>query len=137
MANYYATARSNYFRVKNAAAFRAWCRKRRLGVWSRDADDGAGKRYAIYPIYSGDGGWSTYDAETGDAFDVFAELAPHLHPKDVAVLIEIGSEKLRYLIGIAVAIHPSGRMDRVSLDDIYRRAMQDAEEGVTVTEAAY
>jgi len=32
MANYYATARSNYFKVKDADAFKAWCLRSSLEV---------------------------------------------------------------------------------------------------------
>jgi hypothetical protein len=134
MANYCATARSNYFRVKDAAAFEAWCDERFLDYWQ----DTARERYAISA--SGEyasGSWPWYDHSTDAEIDIAAELVPHLHPKDVAVLIEVGSEKLRYLIGQAVAVHASGRIDRVSLDDIYDRAMQGVEDGVTVTEATY
>jgi len=33
MANWYGRARSNYFAVKDEAAFRAWAAKRGLEVW--------------------------------------------------------------------------------------------------------
>jgi hypothetical protein len=34
MANYEATTRTNYFRVKDAAKFKRWCTKRGLEFWS-------------------------------------------------------------------------------------------------------
>jgi hypothetical protein len=136
MANYYATARSNYFRVKDAASFEAWCKKRQLDCWTKHYDD-VGQRYAISPEEGCDAGWSHYDIEHDAEIDLFAELAEHLDPRDVAVLIEIGSEKLRYLIGEAVAVHSSGRTVRVNLDEIYDKALAELDGDLTVTETVY
>lgn len=36
MADYYATTRSNYFRVKDAATFTAWCDEWNLSYWMSD-----------------------------------------------------------------------------------------------------
>lgn len=69
--------------------------------------------------------------------DVATELAPHLNPRDVAVLIEIGSEKLRYLHGDVVAVHPDGRAAWVNLSDIYKEARKAFGDGINMTEAIY
>jgi hypothetical protein len=135
MANYYATTRSNYFRVKDATAFEAWCHTRELDFWTKHYDD-VGNRYAISANTGDSRGWPYYDAEHDDDFDLTAELAKHLDASDVAVLIEIGSEKLRFLAGIATAVDHSGRTLCVTLDEIYDRAA-DAFGNLTVTEATY
>ena len=54
MANYTATTRSNYFRVKNAAAFEDWCKSRSLQFWQHTRD-GLGRCYGV-------------TADTGDVF---------------------------------------------------------------------
>jgi hypothetical protein len=62
MANWPGTARSNYFRVKDAAAFVQWAERRGLGVFKteRGAD--------IFAFHSGestgDGSWPSYDMDT-------------------------------------------------------------------------
>jgi hypothetical protein len=139
MANYYATTRSNYFRVKDATAFEAWCSTRELDFWTKHYDN-VGNRYAISADTGGSGAWPDYDSEQDKDFDLTAELAKHLDPRDVAVLIEIGSEKLRYLTGVATAVHHSGRTLCVDIDEIYDRAIDafDTPDGnLTVTEALY
>jgi hypothetical protein len=135
MANYYATTRSNYFRVNDATAFETWCKTRSLDFWTKHYD-GVGGRYAISADTGDSGGWPHYDSEQDDDFDLTAELAKHLDPRDIAVLIEVGSEKLRYLTGIATAVDHSGRTICVALDEIYDRAI-DAFGNLTVTEAIY
>jgi hypothetical protein len=137
MANYYATARSNYFRVKDVAAFKAWCAKRYLDFWtSRDED--IGERYAISPSEYGDGaGWPHYDTDEDDDFDFAAELAEHLVSKDVAILLEVGSEKLRYLIGYATAVQSDGRTVHVNLDEIYDKAKAAFGPNANITDATY
>jgi len=136
MANYYATARSNYFRVYNAASFEAWCNKRHLDFWTKQFDD-VGKRYAISLGQDCEGGWPNYEIEQDAEIDFFAELAEHLDKGDVAVLVEVGSEKLRYLIGEAIAVNSKGRMIRVTLDEIYDKAVAELGPDVTVTPATY
>jgi hypothetical protein len=68
--------------------------------------------------------------------DFTAELAEHLHESDCAVLMEVGSEKLRYLVGVAIAVHPDGRLHSISIADIYEAA-RNAFPGMNVTEAQY
>lgn len=132
MANYCATARSNYFRIKDAGAFKKWCQKRRLNSWIKD------DRYAISPDETTETGWPRYDGDTDDEIDLELELSKHLDPSDIAVLMEIGSEKLRYLTGEAVAVSASGETCRVSLDDIYNHAIESfLAEHLTITEVAY
>jgi hypothetical protein len=121
MADYYAASRSNYFKVNDAAAFETWCGEVSLQFWK---DDGS---YAIFPDDDCDlGTWpaigTAADEDDLDQDNLFAALARHLVPGHIAVLVEVGNEKLRYLGGYALAIDSDGRRAEVSLDDIYDKA---------------
>lgn len=127
MANYFATTRSNYFRVKHPATFEAWCKKFDLNFWTKSFDD----KDDLYAISA------DFDPETEDDFDITCEMASHLHPQDVAILFKIGSEKLRYITGRATAIHPDGRIVTVDLSEIYERAKGQFGPTMLVTEGEY
>jgi len=120
MANWYGSARSNYFRVKDRDAFLNWADSRGLGVFKNDESSDL---FAIYGGEStGDGSWPSYDVEGDTEFDLVDELAQHLLKGQIAVLMEIGAEKLRYLSGVAIAVNHKGRVVELTLGDIYRKA---------------
>src|SRR6185312_6909258 len=97
MANWYGSARSNYFRVKDTDAFLRWAERRGLGIFKNDQ---APDILAIHPGDTTDsGGWPSYDLENEEELDLVSELAEHLAPGQIAILLEIGAEKLRYLTG--------------------------------------
>jgi hypothetical protein len=125
----------NYFRVKDATAFEAWCHTRSLDFWTKHYG-GVGDRYAVSADTGDSAGWPCYDSKQDD-IDLTGELAKHLDPRDIAVLIEIGSEKLRYLTGIATAVHHSGRTLHVDLNEIYDRAIDAFDGDLTVTDATH
>ena len=119
MANYYATCRSNYVRVKNPKRF-----KDILSEYDLD-------------IIEDDDGRIGFLSRTEDGFPRMLEPDEHdehgyinddtripecLHDDEVLVIMEIGNEKMRYLIGYALAINSDGRQCSVSLDEIYSRA---------------
>ena len=142
MANYYATARSNYFAVKDEAAFREWADRLGLTILEPDprskATDGI-RRFGIAPGNCCDnGGWpdSTYDADEDevDEFDLTEELGPHLADDEVAVLMAVGNEALRYVTGTAVAVNSRGKTVSIDLDTSY-----DAARGLgpNITRAEY
>ncbi len=137
MANYTATARSNYFAVKDATAFEAWCKKRNLETWLGTGGNAA--RYAITPDEMSDtGGWPEDCDDDGDQIEDLCEaLAGHLADGEVAVLSEIGNEKLRYLIGTATAVHASGKRVDISLCEIYSRASDAFGGDAAMTEVNY
>jgi len=144
MANYYASARSNYFRVKNEAAFKDWCNKVNLDWWTRDNLPGhPGETfYAISPAHPGDcDGWPStrLDDEECEEIDIDmeTELPQHLDPRDVAVLMEVGAEKLRYLTGYAVAIHATKPAVYLSLSSITELARNQFGDDVTITDPLY
>jgi hypothetical protein len=120
MANWYGSSRSNYFRVKDHDAFLTWAEGRGLGVFKNREDTG------LFAIHGGestdDGSWPSYDMEHDTEIDLVAELAQHLPKGQVAVLMEVGAEKLRYLTGAAFAINSKGRVAELTLGDIYRKA---------------
>lgn len=119
MADWYGTARSNYFRVKDPDAFLQWAERHELGVFKSE------ERAELFAIHAGDtdkGSWPSYDMETDTEFDLLAELAEHLVKGQIAVLMEAGAEKLRYVTGVAVAVNHKGRVVDLSLSDIYRKA---------------
>lgn len=122
MANWYGTSRSNYFRVKDAEAFLKWADERGLGVFKHQQDEG------VFAIHGGssteDGSWPSYDMEEDEDIDLIDELAAHLCEDQIAVLMEIGAEKLCYLNGVAIALNSKGAMVELTLSDVYRTAAQ-------------
>ena len=123
MANWIGTARTNYFRVKDVAAFKTWAAGAGLGVFERDG------RYGLYSEVE-HGAWpaNVLDAAAIDndrAFDLVPELNPHVGEGEIVVCIEAGAENIRYITGEAIAFKASaGRPDKitVTLDDIYELA---------------
>ena len=95
-------------------------------------------RFAINPDDGYDSGWPTqrFNEETGDddEVDVPGELAAYLKDGEVAVLIEVGSEKLRYLCGYATAVNSTGKTVNMSLEGIYESARKL---GSDITRAEY
>lgn len=123
MANWYGSARSNYFQVKNADVFLQWAERRGLGVFKSEQNTDI---FAIHPGESTDSGdWPSYDMEEDTEFELVSELSEHLCPRQVAVLLEVGAEKLRYLTGHAIAVNDVGRVVVLSLNDIYRKAARE------------
>jgi hypothetical protein len=132
MANWYGTARSNYFAVKDEAAFRAWAGKRGLQVWEEKEEKPAEgkeprKLFGVAPdgFANDSGGWPSVDFEADDdhaEIDLVAELAELIQDDQIVVLEQVGSEKLRYINGHATAFNSAGKRIDVDLDDIYRIA---------------
>lgn len=132
MANWYGASRSNYFTVKDETAFKDWV----AGTPDLMLLEDQGK-FGI-AVESGEGwpsmrsdAWSGEDVEV----DIVSELSAHLAEGQVAVLVESGAEKLRYVTGNAVAVAWDGRWTQVNLSDIYAKAK--AEFGVEPTDASY
>jgi hypothetical protein len=137
MSNYHATARSNYFKVKDLEAFNNWCRS--LEIEPIDGDPGDNKAGLVAMISDtpdGDGWPSSRVNENDEAVevDLAAELSAHLEDGWVAVLMESGAEKCRYVSGWALAVNSKGETRHLSLQDIYELARQLREH---VTEAEY
>jgi hypothetical protein len=140
MANYYASARSNYFQVKDPDAFRKWVWSvGGLGLWEKGTGEGEVLMFGIYDNGGDACGWPSWaiDEETGldVEVDLAGNLAEHLQEGSVAVLMEAGAEKLRYVTGYAFAVNHKGETVHISLSDIYALAAEKL--GAMPTEAVY
>lgn len=133
MANYYASWRSNYFLVKDKEAFlKAIEHVPDLEVLfePHKTKDGDEVEHCVLLASGGsDSGsipWEYYDDDKEDFVDVEwpAIFKEHLQEHSVAAFMESGAEKLRYVVGIALAFHSSGEMVQITLDDIYEKAQE-------------
>jgi hypothetical protein len=140
MANYYAEFRSNYFRVQDVEAFRAWCEKWNVKFIPEALPDepnplvgfvNSGFYEAGIPSEYYDDEKDEYDEDS----NFIMELSEHLQDNEVAIVMEVGNEKLRYLIGYAMAVNAAGELLGVGLNDIY--GLVKKEWGVDATEASY
>jgi len=147
MANWYGTARSNYFHVKDKKKFKEHCDLMNLGVWD-DRKDG---RVGVYPWDNDDGGWPSsipideeqqkkFGIEPTDGdyweFDFAEEISKHLKKGEVAIFVQVGAEKMRYVTGHASAINSEGVLQTISLENIYEiaKGMTDRPDDVTIAE---
>jgi len=139
MANYISHSRSNYFQVLDIPKFHDWCNERNLAFQSKERDK---TLWMIYPDDSTEASFPDgYYDDDGDLveIDFHSELAAHLiDENEVAILIEVGYEKLRYFCGFATAIRKTAYgYDElhISLNDIY--ALIFSEWGLETTDASY
>lgn len=121
MANWYGSARSNYFAVKDPAAFKAWVETMpSLDLIERDGKfgflDNSGEGWPSFRDIEVEGGEEEVDV------DLLAELSEYLAEGEVAVLMLVGAEKLRYLTGWAGAVSWKGEIVDMNLGEIYTRA---------------
>ena len=131
MANWYGTSRSNYFNVKDEGAFREWAERRDLEIFTNLVG-----QLAVAPSsMSEDGSWPSYDDDDDCEIDFQAELIAHLAEGQVAIIMTIGAEKLRYLTGYSVALAWDGRRISVDIADIYDKV--EVEFGLQPTAAGY
>lgn len=119
MANYTGYARSNYFRVRDETAFLNWVETLPGVVARREVDDP--ERFSLLVEDEEGSGWPNSTSDGEEEIDLHGELAGHLAEGAVAVLEEVGAEKLLYLVGYAVAVNHRGEKLAVSLDDIYEK----------------
>ena len=130
MANYYASCRSNYFRVKDEQAF--------VAAMADVPDIELFNKDGFYCLLGyGESGWPSYSLDEDDnevEIDVESLVSEHLADEEVAIFVEVGSEKLRYLGGFAVAINNKGETRSLSLDSITTLAK---ELGNNVTPPSY
>lgn len=154
MANWYGSARTNYFRVRDLEAFRAAAEPFNVSIepgGPRDpadsicllALDGEGWPSPTEPCDDhdsarGDGecvNCGLVHSATNTGYESVADMvAAHLIDGDVAVFMEVGAENLRYLTGMAVAVNSRNERVSLNLDDIYELAKPL---GTTITVAAY
>lgn len=98
------------------------------------SDDGAWPSQALveYEDKVG-GGWN----EDWEEIDIADELADHLESGSVAVLMEAGSEKHRYVCGYATAVNSNGTVVSLSLVDIYEKARKVFGKKAEITDCSY
>lgn len=125
MANYVAMARTNYFKVKDVEAFKKFVETFGDAELIEDTQDGE----TLYGIIFDEQGIPSYRFYTNDAgeeveeedVDFPALLAEHLVEGWVAEMREIGFEKMRYLIGLAILVNSKGQRREVHLNDISKK----------------
>lgn len=145
MANYYGVARTNYFAVKDAEAFKNEMANYAVEVITRKGEDGV-TLYGLMDTDSDGGGWNwsyvaELEGEDGEIIETDLEIdwtevfARHLVDGWVAILMETGAEKYRYVSGYALAVNSKGESHEINLSrDIAKLAL---ELGENVTDASY
>ena len=128
MANYYCAARSNYFKIGRPKDFMEWISNIPDVVFEtkeKQTNDPKDLVGMVYADNTDGAGWPTYryDTETDEEeeIDFFFELSQFLAPGEVAVFMETGAEKLRYLTGYACAVNDKGQYLDVNINDIYQK----------------
>ncbi|MBS1808813.1 MAG: hypothetical protein JST84_11520 [Acidobacteria bacterium] len=135
MANYTAYFRSNYFAVKDVAQFQAFCAAFQLEMITDTENN-----QTLYGFLNegNEGGIpvTRYNEATDDweEVDLLGELAAHLMEDYVAIVMEVGFEKMRYLIGMAHAVNAAGERMEVDLDEIYERSAVLGRKGTSCSE---
>lgn len=114
MANYVGTFRSNYFGVKDADAFQQFCEKHNLEFIEKDSRYG----FLMHPDTEGGFSISGWDSEAEEETDILTEIAEHLATDQVAIIIEVGQEKMRYLVGHAWLVNADGEQKFLDLTDL-------------------
>lgn len=134
MANYYESARSNYFIVKDIEAFEAELNGFDLEIITQQAGD----LTKVKLLASEENGFPSevFDPETFDSYEInWADIFKrHLADEQVAIIMGAGAEKLRYINGWAEAFNNKGESRAISLDAIYNLAK---ELGSEITRAEY
>ncbi len=129
MANYYAHARTNYFEVKDKDAFEEAMAGYEVTVVKRSDD-----LYGLLGCNTDSGCLPNWDEEKEEELDFPQIVAPHLADGHVAIFMEAGAEKLRYVHGQASAINNEGEERFIYLSEIMKLAN---ELGEHVTEPQY
>lgn len=135
MANYIASARTNYVRFKDEAALQQallLANKYRLAYYKDKPEE---PLCAMFYSDDGDsGGFCLYDNEA-DAYGDWDEIATLMDDDQVLIVMEAGAEKLRYITGYARAWNSKGEVEAVNLNDIYEKAR--SKWGIDPTPAEY
>lgn len=136
MANCYGTTRTNYFTPIDLASFEAQMKLYGIGTWN-DKDG----MIAIAPSQCSDGFWpSSFQDEAGteQEFSFQKCIMPLVKEGEVVIVMSVGNEKLRYVVGEASAYHRIGdgvEEVNISLGGIYALAKEAF--GKTTTLAEY
>lgn len=135
MANYYATARTNYFRVNDVEGLRAILPS---GIKLHTRTHLETETEFVCLLDEAGDGWPGYiwneEGECEEEFDWVERVAPFLLDDEVAIFMEAGNEKLRYISAYAFAFNNKGETKTTSISDIYRKARKL---GNNITAAEY
>lgn len=126
MANYYAAARSNSVHIDDMAGLiQALNPFSDLKITEDTPDSG------LYCILCEEG-WPGFGIDDDDMeveFDPLKHIVPFIREGEVFVMMEVGHEKLRYLVGFANAYCRAADGEvlqwGVSIDDIYSAAARE------------
>ena len=128
MADWIGSARSNYFKVKDIERYKAFCDIWDVKPFTEDGSVGFLCEGGL-PSFREDDDGKKYEFD-----DFLNELSGLLEESEVAIMMEIGAEKLRYVTGVAIAINSKGERREVQLYDIYGHAKKL---GANVTAVEY
>ena len=115
MANYCCTIRTNYFHVKDEDSFRnlmslVYGCEDSVELW--EEKDKNGKTVFGFGVYGGISGLrdsDTDDIDDDSSYDDFIDrLQESVAEDDAIIILEAGSEKMRYIVGSATIITSSG-----------------------------
>ena len=135
MANYYEQSRSSYVKVKDKEAFRAFLERFGGAVEMIEDDEGRVGFLAQFGIPS-----TCMPDEAGaeaEEIDFIGELAGHLADHEVMIVMGNGYEKMRYLVGYAIAINKKKERREIDLAQIYDLAKQLTRKPKRITRAEY
>jgi hypothetical protein len=116
MAHSWESSLSNYFKLKDIQAFKAWLADIQHVTIAYEQDGSI----AIMGEYFG--GWPDCRGQDHISFDFVGELSGFLAEGEIAVLINVGAEDGQHICGSAVAVDNRGRRTRITLSDIYAQA---------------
>jgi len=112
MANYYATARTSYVKVKDEAVFLRWAEQvSEAEVITRETEE-HGKLYGFLFGTNSDCGSipnCKWDEDYDECFDldIYEEIQPHIADGWSITFMESGAEKYRYVVGLAAVVTPN------------------------------
>lgn len=147
MANYIASARTNYVHIIDMPGLEAALENFSTVRPTRGSQEEAGM-YCFLCEDDDGAGWPgcqyVYDEESGEEkeieFSWYEHVMPYVQEGEVLVIMEVGAEKLRYLVGYAEALVRIGKRVKgmsIGLHDIYTQAAKKwkiPREQITVAE---
>lgn len=141
MATLCSVARTNYFRVVDVEAFKAWIKSGWVGEQLEVVDGVEGDRVGKVCLLA-EFGWpeTIYDEENEEYVDLLPYLQPHIAEGEIVIVIESGNEKLRYCYGKSLAFTRHGVLASVSTGDIYELVgalLHRKDNGAGIDQATY
>ncbi|HEY4546309.1 MAG TPA: hypothetical protein VIG90_07805 [Pedomonas sp.] len=117
MTRWSGVCRSNYVKVKDPAAFRTFLADFRVELLEKDGLYG----FAVDTVGNRPGTTGHLEEHLRELCN---KLPQHLAPGQVCVVFEVGCCGRHYLTGWSKAIHYTGEMIMLDLDEIYALAME-------------